>query len=218
MADRQKAPRRWRKALDFAISHHGKALRKGGGRVPYVTHVVDVAETLAYHYPERDHLVVAGLLHDAVEDTDATFAQVRKRFGKRVAKLVRAVSKDDEAMQAHGGWTIEERTAGMTEEQQRAWLWRARREFMLAHLDVPSAEDEGARDVLRLKAADAQANLLAIARDLRHLGPAVWERFNVGREESLWFYRAITERVEAGIGGEPLAGDLRAALAAVESA
>lgn len=218
MAGRQRAPRRWSKALAFAVDRHGKALRKGGGRIPYVTHVIDVAETLAYHYPETDHLIVAGLLHDVVEDTDATLAQVRKRFGKRVANLVRAVSKDDEAMQAHGGWTIEERTAGMTEEQKRAWLWRARREFMLAQLDVPSAADERAKDVLRLKAADAHANLLAIARDLRHLGPAVWDRFNVGREESLWFYRAIAERVEAGIGGEPLARDLRAALAAVESA
>ena len=83
---------------------------------------------------------------------------------------------------------------------------------------VAGTSGEDAKDVLRLKAADAHANLLAIARDLRHVGPAVWDRFNVGREESLWFYRAIAARVDAGIGREPLARDLRAVLADVESA
>lgn len=206
----QEAPNGWSDALALATARHGETLRKGGGRVPYVTHVVDVAETLAYHYPERDDLIVAGLLHDVVEDTSTTLHEVRWRFGDAVADLVRAVSKDDAAMERANGWTVADRTAGMTADERRAWLWRARREFMLSHLRPPADEhDEAAKDVFRLKAADAHANLGAIARDLRNVGPAVWGRFKVGRDESLWFYRSIVERVEVGIGEEALARELR---------
>lgn len=91
----------WTEAVAFANARHGGALRKGT-RIPYLTHVVAVAETLAHRYPDRDELIVAGLLHDVVEDTDATFEEVRARFGERVAGLVRAVSKDDDAMAADG--------------------------------------------------------------------------------------------------------------------
>ncbi|MCA1789423.1 MAG: HD domain-containing protein, partial [Thioalkalivibrio sp.] len=164
----QDAPNGWSDALALATLRHGETLRKGPGRVPYVTHVVDVAETLAYHYPERDDLIVAGLLHDVVEDTNTTLEEVRQRFGDAVADLVRAVSKDDAGMERANGWTVADRTAGMTADERRAWLWRARREFMLAHLrPLADAHDEAAKDVFRLKAADAHANLGAIARDLR---------------------------------------------------
>lgn len=203
----------WSDALAFAIERHGEVVRKGGGRVPYVTHVIAVAETLAYHYPERDGLVVAGLLHDVVEDTSTVLDEVRCRFGDEVADLVRATSKDDDAMQAAGGWTIAGRTAGMAEAESRAWLWRIRREFMLAHLRPPSGvHDEASRDVFRLKAADAHANLTAIARDLRHVGSAVWARFKVGRDESLWYYREISNRVQDYIVEEGIAKDLRLVL------
>lgn len=213
----QEAPKGWSDALALAIARHGETLRKGGGRVPYVTHVVDVAETLAYHYPERDDLIVAGLLHDVVEDTSTTLHEVRWRFGDAVADLVRAVSKDDAAMERANGWTVADRTAGTTADERRVWLWRARREFMLSQLQPPADEhDEAAKDVFRLKAADAHANMAAIARDLRNLGPEVWERFKVGREESLWFYRSIVERVEGAIGEEALARELRAAYEGVD--
>ena len=213
------APKGWSDALALAVARHGETLRKGGGRVPYVTHVVAVAETLAYHYPERDDLIVAGLLHDVVEDTNTTLDEVRSRFGDAVADLVRAVSKDDAAMERANGWTVAERTAGMTADERRAWLWRARREFLLSLLRPPADEhDEAAKDVFRLKAADAHANLGAIARDLRIVGPAVWDRFKVGRDESLWYYRSVVERVEQAIGEEALARELRGVYEGVEAA
>ncbi len=101
----QEAPNDWSDALALATSRHGEALRKGGGRIPYVTHVVDVAETLAYHYSDRDDLIVAGLLHDVVEDTSTTLFEVRWHFGGAVADLVRAVSKHDAPMEDANGWT-----------------------------------------------------------------------------------------------------------------
>ena len=199
----------WLEATTFVIEHHADDLRKGT-RVPYVTHVVAVAETLAYHYPERDALIVAGLLHDVVEDTAATFEMVEARFGPEVAALVRAVSKDDDAMVAVDGRPLPPQPRSPHDVRD---LWRRRREFMLSHVrgpDVPA-------DVLRLKAADALANLQTIARDLANpaVGEAVWDRFNVGRDESLWFYGEVVAAVESGIGEEPLAAALRRSFAAV---
>lgn len=201
----------WNDAVAFAAALHGGDLRKGT-RVPYLTHVVAVAEVLAHRYPERDDLILAGLLHDVVEDTDATFRTIGKRFGTRVERLVRAVSKDDEAMEAANGRPIPP-TPRTSEED--ADLWRRRREFMLQHVHGDAIDP----DVLRLKAADALVNLGAILRDLRdpEVGPSVWKRFKVGAEESLWFYQAIRDAVVAGIGDEPLARDLSEMLAAVRA-
>jgi hypothetical protein len=186
----------WSDALAFAIRYHGETLRKGT-RVPYVTHLLAVAETLAYHYPERDALVTAGLLHDVVEDTQATFDDVARAFGDEVAGLVRAVSKDDDAMLAALGTTKVDLTAGLEPTAARTLLWRRRREFMLSHLRSPRATP----DVLRLKAADVHANLGAILRDLRNpaIGAAVWRRFRVGRDASLWFYGEVVAAVGAGV-------------------
>jgi (p)ppGpp synthase/HD superfamily hydrolase len=207
------APAGWSRALAFASRHHGEALRKGT-RVPYVTHVVAVAETLAYHHPDRDALVVAGLLHDVVEDTGASFDDVARTFGDEVAALVRAVSKDDDAMLAELGVARAELTAGLDDAAARAALWRARREFLLSHLHPPRATP----DVLRLKAADVHANLTSILRDLRHpaVGARVWDRFQVGREASLWFYREVVAAVRAGLPGEVLQAAAADVLEAVE--
>ena len=120
----------------MVAEHHGSDFRKGT-RVPYVTHLMAVAETLAYHYPERDALIVAGLLHDVVEDTEATFERLEARFGHEVAALVRAVSKDDDAMVAADGRPLPPKPHSPQDERA---LWRRRRAFMLAHVrgpDVP---------------------------------------------------------------------------------
>ena len=61
-----------------------------------------LAETLAYHYPVRDDLVIAWLLHDVGEDTSTILDEVRRRFGDAVAGLVRAASKNDDAMEVAG--------------------------------------------------------------------------------------------------------------------
>ena len=194
----------WTAAVAFAAALHGDDLRKGT-RIPYLTHVMAVAEVLAYRYPDRDELILAGILHDVVEDTDAS-------FGTRVAQLVRAVSKDDDAMIAAEGRPIppEPRTP-----EDEADLWRRRRTFMLQHLHGDAVDP----DVLRLKAADASVNLSAVPRDLRDpaVGPGLWTRFKVGADASLWFYQAIVDAVVAGIGDEPFARDLSEMLASVRA-
>lgn len=198
----------WSEALAFAVARHGTAVRKGT-RVPYVTHVVAVAEALARYYPEREDLTVAGLLHDVVEDTATSFEEVAAAFGPRVAALVRAVSKDDDAMFRALGSDRAAFLAGLEPDDAREALWLARRE----HLLRPLRDRTVPHDVLRLKAADALANLRSIARDLADpaVGEAVWARFRVDRERSLWFYEEVVRAVEASLMGEPLVSELREA-------
>lgn len=98
-----------RQAYEFADQRHSGAGQKRASGEPYVTHCLEVAEILAkYDMPSR--VIIAGLLHDVVEDTypppkqemppeerakeqEKGFREIRNRFGADVEKLVRGVTK-----------------------------------------------------------------------------------------------------------------------------
>lgn len=77
-------------AAEWAKELHKDQKRASGE--PYVIHPIQVAETLIYLRLDAD-AVIAGLLHDTMEDTDTSFDQVAARFGQEVAKLVDGVTK-----------------------------------------------------------------------------------------------------------------------------
>ena len=82
-------------ALDFAARKHTGQTRKGELKEPYINHVAEVANLLAEVTNGRDPiLVVGGLLHDTIEDTETTFEELKAEFGLPVARLVREVSDD----------------------------------------------------------------------------------------------------------------------------
>lgn len=78
-------------ALELAHHAHVGQYRKGT-RIPYITHPVAVSETLARLYPEDTELHLAALLHDVLEDTPLSFAELERRAGSTLARLVLAVS------------------------------------------------------------------------------------------------------------------------------
>lgn len=78
------------KAIEFAKEKHEGQTRSSGE--PYYTHPVEVANILADMRMDMDTLVTA-ILHDTIEDTDATFEEIEKEFSKDVAELVDGVSK-----------------------------------------------------------------------------------------------------------------------------
>jgi (p)ppGpp synthase/HD superfamily hydrolase len=81
-----------RAASAWAAALHAGQVRPDGS--PYVLHVVEVGALLdAYGFPEW--VVVAGLLHDAVERSAATAADVAARFGSHVADIVTVVTDDE---------------------------------------------------------------------------------------------------------------------------
>ncbi len=83
-------PENLTKAFDFAVKAHKNQKRKSGD--PYVIHPVAVANILS-DLRLDSATIVTGLLHDTIEDTNATYEVVLKEFGKEVADLVDGVTK-----------------------------------------------------------------------------------------------------------------------------
>ncbi len=81
-----------RSAFAFAQRWHAGQCRADG--TPYIDHPLEVAALLDCAGAPA-HLVAAGLMHDVVEKTDASAADLRRRFGARISQLVLAVSDDD---------------------------------------------------------------------------------------------------------------------------
>ena len=82
-------------AIEFAARKHVDQRRKGARAEPYVNHVAEVASLLAQATRGRDaNLVIAGLLHDTLEDTPTRHAELVRHFGRDVADLVREVTDD----------------------------------------------------------------------------------------------------------------------------
>jgi (p)ppGpp synthase/HD superfamily hydrolase len=83
------------RALDFAARRHSAQRRKGLRAEPYINHLTEVALLLAEVTDGSDPaLVMAGLLHDTIEDTGTTRAELRASFGDEVASLVSEVTDD----------------------------------------------------------------------------------------------------------------------------
>lgn len=82
-------------AARFAAEKHAQQKRKGEFQEPYINHLLEVAELIASSSSVLDtELVMAGLLHDTVEDTATTPAELEERFGSDVAALVAEVTDD----------------------------------------------------------------------------------------------------------------------------
>ena len=154
------------RALRLAASGHRDQVRKGSG-IPYIEHPMAVALILdrAGFYEE---VVIAGLLHDLVEDTDVTLERVREGFGDRVAGMVAYCS--EEKLDADG--------------RKRPWIDRKR-----DHLGALATAPDAVRAVVL---ADKLHNLISIQLDLLE-GRPVWESFNAGRDQVLWYYGAMLD-------------------------
>jgi (p)ppGpp synthase/HD superfamily hydrolase len=82
-------------AADYAARQHIAQRRKGERAEPYVNHLTEVAALLAEATDGGDLvLVIGGLLHDTIEDTGASRADLEARFGPEVAALVAEVTDD----------------------------------------------------------------------------------------------------------------------------
>ncbi len=161
-----KLGRRFRRAFLFAAEKHAKQARKAS-TIPYLAHLMGVS-SLVLEFGGDEDMAVAALLHDVVEDCGGKpmLAQVRRRFGSRVARMVE----------------------GCTDSYVIPKLpWRERKESYIRHLKNADAETR------LVSAADKLNNIRSILADHRADGEAVWERFNGGREGTLWYYRTLLE-------------------------
>jgi GTP pyrophosphokinase len=177
---------RYGHAVSWAIEMHDAQVRKASA-APYVAHLLAVSSLVLEFGGDEDE-AIAGLLHDLLEDTTATRADIEERFGPRVASIVAACSD--------------------TEHQPKT-PWRERKEQFLARL---GAEPEAS--VLIVVAADKLHNARSMVRDHRDLGADLWLRFNAGPADQLWYHRQVAEIVRAQLGGA-VAADLDEAVEAL---
>ena len=78
------------RAVDYARDKHKDQKRKDGS--PYIIHPLAVAEVVAEMGLDID-AILSALLHDCIEDTDASFDEIARLFGQTVAELVEGVTK-----------------------------------------------------------------------------------------------------------------------------
>ncbi|HTC48504.1 MAG TPA: HD domain-containing protein [Candidatus Aquilonibacter sp.] len=154
------------RAFEFATEKHAGQTRKAS-TIPYIAHLMGVA-SLVLEFGGDEDLAIAALLHDVVEDCGGApmLKEVRQRFGNRVAKVVDGCTDAD---------TIPKPP------------WRARKERYIRHLKDADAETRV------VSAADKLNNVRSILADYREVGEAIWERFNGGRDGTLWYYGALLD-------------------------
>ena len=81
-------------ALEFTVAAHSGQLRDGNSPLPYATHPVEVVANLRYVGGVMDEdILIAGFLHDVLEETEVSATDIEKAFGKRVSSLVEAVTR-----------------------------------------------------------------------------------------------------------------------------
>ncbi len=135
------------RAFDLAARKHVDKRRRGARAEPYVNHLAEVARLLAEATGGGDpDLVIAGLLHDTIEDTETTAAEIAAAFGADVAALVVEVTDDKR-------------------------LPKATRK----RLQIETAPDKSAR-AKRLKIADKISNLDSLATSPPATWPAARRR------------------------------------------
>jgi (p)ppGpp synthase/HD superfamily hydrolase len=81
-------------ALDYALAAH-RGQRRDSDDAPFILHPLEVA-ALLHNTGHSEALVVAGVLHDTIEDTDTQRAELAARFGAELAALVAAISENPE--------------------------------------------------------------------------------------------------------------------------
>lgn len=82
-------------AIDFAARKHRDQRRKNPESAPYINHCIEVTHTLAVEGKVEDiDVLVAAVLHDTIEDTVTSEAELRDNFGDRVTDLVLEVTDD----------------------------------------------------------------------------------------------------------------------------
>lgn len=153
-------------AIYFATKAHADQLRKGSNS-PYILHPLEAA-TIVSTMTADEEIIAAAVLHDVVEDTDATIDDIRESFGERVAGLVASESENKR------------------ENLPAAATWKIRKQETLDELQTASVE------VKMITLGDKLSNIRAIHRDHRTLGGDLWQRFNQkDKAEHHWYYSSI---------------------------
>lgn len=90
-------------AIRAAAVLHKDQIRRGSMPFPFVTHLVATAFTLM-DYTDDEDVIIAGLLHDTLEDTDYTVAELEEDFGGRVSDIVQTLTEPKSTLENKLSW------------------------------------------------------------------------------------------------------------------
>lgn len=159
------------KAIIFAVKAHSGTTRKGG-ELPYIIHPIEAVSIVATMTNDLN-LLAAAALHDVIEDTEFTYDDLVKEFGKGIADVVLAESDEKFSAPEHE-------------------TWYHRKKVMIERLKAAE------RNVQIVALGDKLSNMRAIAADYERFGENVWQKFHVKEKSShAWHYRSLAEALSS---------------------
>lgn len=157
-------------AICYAGKRHDGQVRKGTS-IPYIVHPLEVMAILIENGCSED-VIVAGILHDVIEDTcnndsvrDTVRGEIRDKFGDSVLKIVNGESED------------------------KSKSWKERKQHTIDCLKTDSLE------VRLVCCGDKLSNIMSIEADKNKIGDRVFQRFNAPKEQLAWYYKSIGENL-----------------------
>ncbi len=168
-------------AIKFAIETHeiNQKQKRKGKDIPYITHPLTVGLILATAGANED-VIVAGLLHDTIEDSMVTKEMIAEEFGQNVSDLVLSVT-----------------------EQNKELSWEERKSEALEHIKTFS------NDSVLLKSADLLSNTSEIISDYDKDGDEIFSRFNAPKDKILQNYLKTITVIIKRWSASPLVEDLQ---------
>ena len=169
--------KKYKKAIDYAFALHSNQYRKGT-TIPYFTHLVSVSNNVIENGGNTDE-VIAGLLHDAVEDQggEKTLKLIKKRFGNKVGKIVEECS--DTKITPKPPWL----------ERKKKYL---------------SGMKKSTQSSLFVSLCDKLHNATCIVNDYQRVGRKLWKRFNASPKQVYWYHNSLYKNFSKNLKGHKI--------------
>ena len=151
-------------AIYFATKAHNGQKRKSDPEVDMIFHPFTVGMILM-KYGVSENAVIAGILHDVIEDTKYTHEDIEKEFGKDILKIIDEVSEN------------------------KALPWKERKQDAINRMKVASIHGKN------VEAADKISNLETMYNLYLEIGEEIWKSFNKPKEEQKWYYTEMYNAV-----------------------
>lgn len=166
-------------AIELAAVAHQNQIRKGNQK-PYIVHPYTVGMLLLEANCSED-TIIAGILHDVVEDTYVGYEEIEKQFGQNVMLLIRGSS-----------------------EPNKEISWEDRKKHTIHYL-----EHKATVEVCQITCADKLHNIISIRKDYEILGEQIWSKFKKGKNQQQWYYESMIKVLGERLKDFPLYNQLK---------
>jgi (p)ppGpp synthase/HD superfamily hydrolase len=152
-----------KEALKFARDKHRGQIGPHSSK-PYINHCIEVSRIL-YKNGYSEDVIVSGILHDTVTNTETTLLDIEEMFGEDVSNIVKHVSEDSDS------------SLSWTEKKMK---------YIQSVLNSP-------KESVLVSLADNLHTSSEILQDWLRIGDTVFESLEENKEKQKWFYRSLYE-------------------------